>query len=246
MRARPVRAVAVITAVTLLTLLGGCLFEPEEPALDIGAEAAYNDDDITIPFRVFGMPPGTTLRWEVYVDTGSEFLFIWEEAVRVTSEDSGLVEFGFLDEGFYQVVFSVITSRGSGLDEVPSLRRPVYFYVDRTPPTTNAVLADFNPPPGSPTLIGPDGRVAVNYDDTTDPNLLSPQRVLVVLGTGVRPPVVGRDELEPNILGPGTRGFDVWSETSHGVGTVVTVTWVVVDEAGNRSELSTGTYEGVP
>lgn len=246
MRARSARAVAVITAVTLLTLLGGCLFEPGEPALDIGAEAAYNDDDITIPFRVFGMPPGTRLRWEVYVDDGSEFLLLWEEAVRVNSEDSGLVEFGFLDEGFYQVVFSVITSRGSGLDEVPSLRRPVSFYVDRTPPTTNAVAADFSPPPGSPTLIGPDGRVAVSYDDTTDPNLLSPQRVLVYVDTAIRPPVAGVDELDPNILGPDTRGFDVWRETSYAPGTVATVTWVVVDEAGNRSSLSTGTYEGSP
>lgn len=225
-------------------VLGSCLLQPESPELELGLEDAYSDDNITVPYRVFGMPSGSILEWEVSVDTGTDYLLLWEEAVRINREDSGLIEMGFLGEGLYQVVFRVATFRGSELEDVPSLGRAAYFYVDRTPPTSNAVVGDFTPAPGSPTLIGPDGRVAVAYDDSTDPNLLSPQRVLVAVGSGVRPPVVGIDELEPGILGSGTRGFDVWSETPHSVGATVTVTWVVVDEAGNRSTLSTGTYEG--
>ncbi len=228
-------------SLTLLSAatLSACLLRLETPQIDIGLEPAYNDSDITIPFRALGLPPGSILKWELSVFDGADYIYLSEQAVRVNPEDDGLISLGFLGEGQFRMVFSVITSRGSGEDEVPTLAQAHYFFVDRTPPA-NVAPAQFNPPFGSSaSTLALD--VTVDYDPantghpTYDPSLLSPQRVLAVVGGSIRPPVAGIDEIEGN-------SFRVWNANEFVPPVSVTVTWVVIDEAGNRSVLDTGGY----
>jgi hypothetical protein len=237
-RSKAFRLAALIVLIAGLT---GCLLELENPELEIGVEPAMNDDLITIPYRVFGAPAGSTLRWELYFNDGfGNFVFGFEQSVRVYSNDSGLLELGYLNEAQYQIIFNLETSRGTGTEVVPSLTRSFYFYVDRTPPATNAVPGDFSPIPGTTLSVATDQSVGVSYFDPTDPNFESPQRVLVAVDTGIRPPIVGVDELDPS------GSFRLWRAGEYVSPATIQVTWVVVDEAGNRSSLSADSYTGGP
>lgn len=220
-------------------MLSGCLLQLPTPAINVLAKEAYNDDEILIPYEMWGESSYATARWTLGGFNGTDYETFMSKEVRLPSGGSGVLDLGNLPDERYELVFELLTTRDGSLDPVPYLTQRTVFYVDRAAPANNLNPGtDLNPPQSTPQSVSNDLFVTVSYVPSPTP-IESPERVLFAVGN-IRPPVPGQDELDESGVA------HIWSPGDFVDGPDVLVYFVIIDKAGNRSPLVSATYQTIP
>lgn len=234
MRTMNRRRLRILTVAALLVVTAsGCLLQLPAPEINLHTEPAYNDQEILIPYELYGEGRYARARWTLAVFTGVEFEEIESREIRIPSGSSGVLQLGELPEARFRLDFDLLTTRDGSYETVPYITKWAEFVVDRTPPPTPVDGAELTVTPNAAVaaLDGSNrGFVTLTYNHIPGPQE-STVRLLVVVNEA-RPPVSDRDEY-PGERFPGDE-VEVW-EAGVGGGFTAEVIVVAVDEAGNRS-----------
>ncbi len=210
----------------------GCLLQLPAPEINLLAEPAYNDQEILIPYELYGEGRYARARWTLSVFTGVEFEEIESREIRIPSGSSGVLQLGELPELRFRIDFELLTTRDGSYEPVPYMTKWAEFVVDRTPPDILEVV--FTPQGGAVTPEDEtvDAFLLIEYIGTFDPAFESEEYVYAVVGE-IRPPVADeQDRVYLDTLNQAT--LQLWSGSAEAKNVPVTV--VLVDQAGNRSD----------
>ena len=222
-------SVARLFALATFTLVAasGCLLQLPAPKINIHAKPAYNDQEILIPYDLSGEGRYARARWTLSVFTGVEFEEIVSREIRMPSGSSGVLQLGELPEARFRLDFALLTTRDGSYETVPYITRRGEFVVDRTPPQITGITLQYyqNGMPNAAPAAGTDSELEIEPPPFA-PEFESPNRILYTLNDP-RPPVPEADEYEGIIW--------LWDSTEVSPSALITI--VVIDEAGNRSDV---------
>jgi len=226
------RSFFVLTAsVVVAVALTGCLLQLENPQVTLEAAPAYNDARISMPFYATGVASPARVLWELACyDT---LTGTWEDAgseqLQIPTDTYGALELGELPESKYRLTVELLEGRSN--DNAVAFQRIQHeFYVDRIAPNVSDITA-LNENPSS-SLASEDVYLDITLNDTSNPDFESPHRVLATVGDGILVPNI--HEVDEQLL--------LWTAGEHSVATTITAYLLVIDEAGNRSDLIMPTY----
>lgn len=207
----------------------GCLLQLPAPEINLHVEPAYNDQEILIPYELYGEGRYARARWTLSVFTGVEFEEIESREIRIPSGSSGVLQLGELPEALFRLDFALLTTRDGSYETVPYITRRAEFYVDRTAPEIGGIFLQYyqDGAPATPInepAVGTDSELEIEPPPFA-PEFESPNRILYTLNEP-RPPIPGQDEYDGIIW--------LWGAAEGSPSADVTI--VVVDEAGNRSD----------
>ncbi|MFP4377218.1 MAG: hypothetical protein ACLFP4_09255 [Spirochaetales bacterium] len=213
-------AAFVVVAVT------GCLLQLENPNVILDAAPAYNDARISVPFFATGVASPARVVWELeFYDT---LTTTWVNAgsgqLQLPTETYGTLELGELPQSKYRLTVQLLGSR-SNKEEVAFQRVEHEFYVDRVAPNVSDITGLSTNP--STRLASEDVYLTIAFVDTSNPDSESPHRVLVNVEDFFLTKSI--HEVNGEVL--------LWQAGDLAVSTTVTAYAVVIDEAGNRSDM---------
>ncbi|MFW5738179.1 MAG: hypothetical protein ACOCYX_04645 [Spirochaetota bacterium] len=232
-----------VAALCMLPLLAlsGCLLQFSTPRIELFAEPAYNDPEILIPYELWGDGPDAHARWTLEVYTGSAWELLESREVRVPSGSAGVLSLGHLGEAQYRLTFEMLTVRNGTYEAASYLTIVRRFYVDKTAPTVGDIVVAEG---GGAASSDETQEAWITLENTSPPNAdyESPEYFIAVVDD-VRPPTLDeRVEHDPGRMAP-----TVWLWPASPPGTTYSfpVSIALVDEAGNRSDVTTR-YYGAP
>lgn len=222
------RTTARLLALATLAMTGvsGCLLQLPAPEINLYAEPAYNDQEILIPYELYGEGRYARARWTLAVFTGVEFEEVESREIRIPSGSSGVLQFGELFEGWFRLELALLTTRDGSYETVPYITKRAQFYVDRTAPDIGGIFLQYyqDGVASAGPAVGTNSELEIQPPPFV-PDFESPNRILYTLNEP-RPPVPDQDEYEGIIW--------LWGAAEGSPSALVTI--VVVDEAGNRSD----------